>query len=98
MHGLLLLVLLSQVPASDTALFPPREALIRLYTNCDEARWPWGLAETFVPKTDSELTAGVAELRRLEAAWRAWFVARAGDSIMPTSGDSWVYPLVIRGR
>ena len=97
MHAFLLLAMLAQSPA-DTSLFPPREALIRLYTNCDEARWPWGLAEAFVPKTDSELTAGVARRRRLETAWRAWFSSHAGDSIVPTPGDSWVYPLAIRAR
>ena len=24
----------------DTAHFPPKEGLLRLYTNCDESRWP----------------------------------------------------------
>ena len=85
-------------PAEDTSRFVTRETMIRLYTDCDEARWPWGTAETFVPKTDSELVAGVAQRRALENGWRAYFAARAGDSIRPTPGDSWIYPLAIRAR
>ncbi len=82
----------------DTTRFVSRETMIRLYTDCDEARWPWGLAETFVPKTDSELVAGVAQRRALEAGWRAYFAERAGDSITVTPADQWVYPLAVRAR
>ena len=85
-------------PAPDTALFPEREAFIRMYMNCDEARWPWGTAERFVPKTDSEIDAGVLRLRALERRWGTWFTARAGDSITPTQSDAWVYPLTERAR
>ncbi len=87
-----------QAAARDSALFPPREVLIRLFTNCDEARWPWGLDETLVPKSDSELTAGVVQRRALENRWRAYYNERAGDSIVPTGEDQWVYPLGVRGR
>jgi murein DD-endopeptidase MepM/ murein hydrolase activator NlpD len=85
-------------PAGDTSRFVSRETMIRLYTDCDEARWPWGTQETFVPKTDSELVAGVAQRRALEAGWRAYFAARAGDSIGITAPDAWTYPLAIRAR
>jgi murein DD-endopeptidase MepM/ murein hydrolase activator NlpD len=91
-------IALSLAAAQDTTVFPPRETLIRLYTNCDEARWPWGVEERFVPKSDSELTAGVARLAELERGWRSWFAARAGDSITTTPEDQWIYPLAIRGR
>ena len=87
-----------QAPATDSALFPAREELIRLYTNCDEPRWPWGLEERMVPKSDSELVAGVTRLRALEDRWRAYFTLRAGDSIRVTTEDRWVYPLAVRAR
>src|SRR3954470_8717945 len=93
-----LAVLLSLAAVQDTTVFPPRETLIRLYTNCDEPRWPWGLEETFVTKSDSELAAGVTRLHDLENGWRTWFAARAGDSITITLEDAWVYPLAVRGR
>ncbi len=92
------LVALLQAPAADTALFPAHEAMVRLYTNCDEPRWPWGTEERFVPKTDSELVAGVAQRRALELRWRDWFNAHTGDSITPTSDSAWIYPLKERGR
>ncbi len=99
MHLLLLALQIAAAPAPlDTALFPARETLIRLYTNCDEPRWPWGLDEVFVTKSDSELVAGVAQLRALEERWRGYFAERAGDSIVPTPEDQWVYPLATRGR
>ena len=99
MHLLLLALQIAAAPApQDTALFPARETLIRLYTNCDEPRWPWGLEETFVTKSDSELVAGVAQLRALEGRWRAYFAERAGDTLAPTPEEQWVYPLAISGR
>lgn len=76
----------------------PREELLRLYTDCDETRWPYGVEEVFVAKTTEELVAGVARRRGLEAAWRAHFTARAGDSIRPTAFEDWTYPLAARGR
>jgi len=98
MHAVILAFAIAAAPQQDTALFPARETLIRLYTDCDEARWPWGLEETFVPKTDSEMVAGVAQRRALEVRWRGYFTDRAGDSIAPTDDNSWVYPLGVRGR
>jgi murein DD-endopeptidase MepM/ murein hydrolase activator NlpD len=95
---LLAAVLQAAAPQADTALFPAREDMIRLYTNCDEPRWPWGTEERFVPKTDSELRAGVDRRRALESRWRDYFNALAADSIRPTPGDSWTYPLSVRGR
>ena len=38
--ALLLALLVAPGVQADTSLFPAREALIRLYTNCDEDRWP----------------------------------------------------------
>lgn len=76
----------------------PREELLRLYTDCDETRWPYGVEEVFVPKTTEELVAGVERRRALETAWRAHFAARAGDSIRPTAFEEWAYPLAARGR
>lgn len=96
--ALLLTALLVQAPPPDTALFISREELIRLYTDCDEDRWPWGVEETFVPKTVAELTTGVAQRRLLESRWRDWFAAHGGDSIAPTAEAEWVYPLTVRGR
>jgi murein DD-endopeptidase MepM/ murein hydrolase activator NlpD len=93
------LVLAAQDPSlPDTILFPPRETLIRLYTDCTEARWPWGAADSVVPKTREELVTGVARRRGLEDRWRAYFAARAGDSIAPTPPERWVYPLRVRGQ
>ncbi len=96
----LMIAMQVQAPGSapDTALFPAREAMVRLYTNCDEARWPWGTEERFVPKSDSEIVAGVAQRRALELRWRDWFHAHAGDSIVPTPDTAWIYPLRERGR
>src|SRR5206468_6546065 len=54
---------------ADTGLFPAREELLRLYTNCDEGRWPYGLTDTLVPKTPHEIAAGVARRRALEDGW-----------------------------
>jgi murein DD-endopeptidase MepM/ murein hydrolase activator NlpD len=97
MLWMLLAAQLAGTTALDSALFPAREAMIRLYTDCDEPRWP-GLVDTLIPKTPDEIRAGVARLRDLEARWRAYFAARAGDSIAPTPEDRWVYPLAVRGR
>jgi murein DD-endopeptidase MepM/ murein hydrolase activator NlpD len=95
----LLLAILAQNPAAaDTTLFPPREAMVRLYTNCDEERWPYGTDETFVPKTVEELTTGVARRLALEVRWRTYFAGRTGDSIAPTPLDAWAWPLAVRGR
>lgn len=100
MHVVMLLFALQGPPstAADTVLFPPRESLMRLYTDCDEARWPWGLEETFVPKTPEEITTGVERRRGLEAAWRAYYRAQTGDSLPPTTYDRWGFPLAVRGR
>ena len=87
-----------RVPTADTSLFITREELIRLYTDCDEDRWPWGAEETFVTKTEEELRAGVAKRRGLENRWRAYFAARAGDSVTPTPDSAWIYALAVRGR
>jgi len=96
MIHLLLAFQISQAP--DTTLFPRREELIRLYTNCDESRWPYGLADSIVPKTHDELVSGVARRRQLEAGWRRWFQERAGDSLGATPEGGWTYPLAVRGR
>lgn len=98
MTPLLVVAMLMQAPAPDTSLFPAHEAMVRLYTNCDEPRWPWGTAERFVPKCDSELINGVALRRVLESRWRDWFALKGGDTIRPTPQDSWVFPLAERGR
>jgi murein DD-endopeptidase MepM/ murein hydrolase activator NlpD len=71
---------------------------MRLYTDCDEARWPFGTEERYEPKTTAELDSAVIRLRALEAGWRAYFAARAGDSIRPTPKAAWRYPLAERGR
>lgn len=98
-----LLLLLAQaaqpvVPAAgDTALFPAREQMIRLYTDCDEDRYP-AVEELFIPKTTEELVGAVAHRFALEERWRAYFFERAGDSIAPTPPDRWAYPLAERGR
>jgi len=85
-------------PAPDTLVFPPRETVIRLYTDCTESRWPWGSEERFVPKSPEEIGQGVSRLRALEEGWRRHFAARAGDSIAPTPLERWAYPLAVRGR
>lgn len=94
----LLALLALTVAQADTSLFPPREILIRLYTDCDEARWPYGTEETFVPKTAEEIESGIVQRRALEARWRVYFAERAGDSIAPTTFEQWVWPLAERGR
>lgn len=102
----MLLIVLAQVGVlqlppqnpQDTLVFPPRETVMRLYTNCDEDRWPWGTAEVFVPKTTEEITAGVARRQTLETAWRAWYAERAGDTLPPTPLDQWTFPLAVPGR
>jgi murein DD-endopeptidase MepM/ murein hydrolase activator NlpD len=96
MIHLLLAFQLAQAP--DTTLFPRREELLRLYTNCDESRWPFGTDETFVTKTSQELLTGVARRHALEEGWRRWFLQRAGDTLTTTPADSWVYPLPVRGH
>ena len=92
------LVAAGPLPPQDTLVFPPRETVIRLYTDCDEARWPWGTEETLVPKTNEEIARGIQRLRALEAGWRGHFAARAGDSIAPPPPEQWMYPLAVRGR
>jgi murein DD-endopeptidase MepM/ murein hydrolase activator NlpD len=82
----------------DTTLFPPRETVMRLYTDCDEDRWPWGVEEAFVPKPHEEIVAGVARRRALEADWRRWYAEHGGDSLPATPADRWVFPLAVRGR
>jgi murein DD-endopeptidase MepM/ murein hydrolase activator NlpD len=85
-------------PQADTSLFPARGEMIRLYTDCYEARWPYDTAEAFVPKSTEELLAGVARRRELEARWSAYFIELAGDSIAATPPESWAYPLAVAGR
>ncbi len=81
----------------DSIVIPSGD-LMRLYTDCGEARWPYGTEERLVPKTPGEIDSGVTRRRALEASWRAWFAARAGDSIQPTDTGAWRYPLTVRGR
>jgi len=95
--------LMAQLPEleaafADTALFPSRESMIRLYTDCDEARWPWGMAERLVPKTAEELARWRDRRRELEQRWRRHFAEQGGDSIRGTREDAWVYPLAVSGR
>jgi len=97
---LLIAVALAQAPRAlppDTA-FPPRGDVMRLFTDCDEARWPYGTEERYVPKTTEEIDSGVVRLRALEALWRALFAARAGDTIRATPKTAWRFPLAQRGR
>ena len=94
----LLALLAVQAPAPDTSRFAAREEMIRLYTDCDEERWPWGLEEKLVPKTPDEIRSGVARRQALEDGWRRMFAEWAGDSIRPTADSAWVYPLAVRGR
>lgn len=89
------LVAAPQVP--DSVAIPAGD-LMRLYTDCGEARWPYGTEERYVPKTTEEIDSGVVRRRALEAVWRAYFAARAGDSIQPTDSGGWRYPLAVRGR
>ncbi len=84
--------------APPDSLVIPAGDMMRLYTDCAEARWPYGTEERFVPKTPAEIDSGVTRRRALEAAWRAWFTLRAGDSIVPTDTLAWRYPLTERGR
>lgn len=83
---------------ADTALFPATPGLLRLYYDCDEARWPWGVEETFVPKTRDEVERGLRVRSRFEQRWREYFARRGADSIRETPESLWVYPLAIRGR
>jgi murein DD-endopeptidase MepM/ murein hydrolase activator NlpD len=96
MIHLLLAFQLAQAP--DTALFPRREELLRLYTNCDESHWPSSLVDSTVPKTHEELVTGVARRLQLEAGWRHWFREHGGDSLAATPENAWIYPLEVRGR
>jgi len=98
----MLLVLLGALQAPlpitpDGELFPDRSALIRLYTDCDEARWP-GLADTLVPKSALELVVGRDWRLDLERRWRRYFADRAGDSLRLTDSDDWAWPLAQRVR
>lgn len=98
---LLMFALATQPPPAglpDTTLFPPRETVMRLYTDCDEDRWPWGVEESFIPKTPEEIVSGVARRRQLEAVWRQWFLEHGGDTLPATPDDGWRYPLGARGR
>lgn len=83
--------------ALDSAPFPTREQMIRLYTDCDEARWP-GVEDTLIPKTVDELLAGVARRRALEEAWRAYFGRVAADTIVATAPEGWAWPLAESAR
>lgn len=94
---LLLAHVQSAVPPDSTTLIP-RDSMIRLYTDCTEARMPGSIEELFVPKTTEEIETGVVRRWAIEEAWRAYFAARAGDSIAPTAFDDWAYPLEVRGR
>jgi murein DD-endopeptidase MepM/ murein hydrolase activator NlpD len=81
----------------DSVVIPPGD-LMRLYTDCSEARWPYGTEERLVPKTTGEIDSGVVRRRALETLWRSWFTAHAGDSIRPTPREAWRYPLAQRAR
>ncbi|MDP3775262.1 MAG: M23 family metallopeptidase [Gemmatimonadales bacterium] len=94
---LLLAHVQSAVPPDSTILIA-RDSMIRLYTDCTEARMPGSIEELFVPKTTEEIETGVVRRRALEEAWRAYFAARAGDSIAAMPLDEWAYPLAARGR
>jgi murein DD-endopeptidase MepM/ murein hydrolase activator NlpD len=96
MIPLLLAFQVAQAP--DTTLFPRREEVLRLYTNCDESHWPASLVDSSVPKTTEELVAGVARRHALEVGWREWFRTHGGDSLGATPDSDWVYPLEVRGR
>jgi murein DD-endopeptidase MepM/ murein hydrolase activator NlpD len=75
----------------DAALFPDRVAVVRIYTDCDEPRWP-GPEDLRVPKSREEIETAVVWRTSLEQRWRIWF-ARHGDSITATAGDNWNYPV-----
>jgi murein DD-endopeptidase MepM/ murein hydrolase activator NlpD len=96
MIQLLLAFQLAQSP--DTTLFPRREELLRLYTNCDESHWPASLVDSAVPKRHEELVAGARRRLQLESGWRQWYREHGGDSLGATPEDAWVYPLEVRGR
>lgn len=100
--AVLLVAATIQAPQSpvqpDSVLFPSGGTIMRLYTDCDEARWPFGTEERYEPKTTQELDSAVVRLRALEAGWRAYFAGRAGDSIRPTPKTAWRYPLGEPGR
>lgn len=89
---------LSAAPQHPDSIVVPAGDVLRLYTDCGEARWPYGTEERLVPKTTGEIDSGVVRRRGLEAAWRGWFAARAGDTIPPTDTAAWRYPLAVRGR
>ena len=89
---------LAAAPQHPDSIVIPAGDLMRLYTDCGEARWPYGTEERLVPKTTGEIDSGVVRRRALEAAWRAYFAARAGDSIQPTDTAAWRYPLAVRGK
>lgn len=99
MMASLAFALAALAPPGDTdSVLIPRDSMIRIYTDCNEARMPGSLEELLIPKTPEELIAGAARRRALEPVWRAWFAARAGDSIRPTPLEEWAYPLAVRGR
>ena len=85
-------------PQRPDSVVIPRGDLMRLYTDCSEARWPYGTDERYVPKTTEEIDSGVVRRRALESAWRVYFSARSGDSIRQSPKDAWRYPLAERGR
>jgi murein DD-endopeptidase MepM/ murein hydrolase activator NlpD len=90
-------------PQADGVLRPdaiviPTGDMMRLYTDCDEDRWPYGTDEVFVPKTNDEIVTGLALRRALEERWRAYFDRVAADSIPATPLDQWAWPLEVRGR
>jgi murein DD-endopeptidase MepM/ murein hydrolase activator NlpD len=95
---LALAMALAAAPQHPDSVVIPAGELVRLYTNCDEARWPYGTEERFVPKTTGEIDSGIVRRRALEAAWRAWFAARAGDTLRPTDTTGWRYPIAERGK
>ena len=89
---------LVSAPQHPDSIVIPAGDLMRLYTDCGEARWPYGTEERLVPKTTGEIDSGVVRRRALEVAWRAHFAARAGDSIQPTDTAAWHYPLAVRAK
>lgn len=95
---LTLVATLSTAPQRPDSIVILSGELMRLYTDCAEARWPYGTEERLVPKTRGEIDSGVVRRRSLEAAWREWFAARGGDSIRLTDKAAWRYPLAVKGR
>ena len=81
----------------DSIVIPSGD-MMRLYTDCGEARWPYGTGEQLIPKTRGELDSGIVRRTALEAAWSAWFIAQAGDSIPLTPKSEWHFPLEAPGR